>query len=426
MLNKIVASGIQVSEPTVLGINGNGRIGKLALWNHSARKTFDIIVINIGREVGAKGQTMNALAQYTEKDTTYGRLANYIGGYFGETVITDVNESEGSMVVNGTKVIYLREARTPNQIDWRSEGVRLVLDTTGVFLNPLLEEQDPKALRGHMVGGAEKIIASAPFKGLNGPRDLPSDAVMTVMGINDNDYRPDQHSIISNASCTTTCLSHMIKPVINYFGIERLLTASMATVHAATGSQQVLDKLQGAGKADLRKNRSILNNIILTSTGAAKALSFVIPEMASVGFLAESVRVPTLTGSLVILSLNLQPRKGQDINKTLINDIYKDAAEIDPKKYLQYSESQHVSSDFIGFPKVAAQIEGYETHTRTAEMKVDLSEVPGFPQEALDQLSDPVIKTPFTQAVVYGWYDNEDGSYSNVLADRVISVAEGM
>ena len=126
------------------------------------------------------------------------------------------------------------------------------------------------------------------------------------MGINDSDYDPRRHRIVSNASCTTTCLAHMMKPLLNAFGPQRILSASMATVHAATGSQQVLDRLPKAGKTDLRKNRSIMNNIILTTTGAAKALALVIPEMEQIGFIAESVRIPTATGSLIILVVNLQ------------------------------------------------------------------------------------------------------------------------
>ena len=108
---------------------------------------------------------------------------------------------------------------------------------------------------------------------------MPDDVVTTVMGINDNVYDPRRHKIISNASCTTTCLAHMIKPLLNAFGSKKILSASMATVHAATGSQQVLDRLPKTGATDLRKNRSIMNNIILTTTGAANALRLVIPEM---------------------------------------------------------------------------------------------------------------------------------------------------
>ena len=174
----------------------------------------------------------------------------------------------------------------PQEIEWKAHDVSLVVDTTGQFLDPALPADNPKgSVRGHLEAGAEKVVVSAPFKIKHEGANMPEDAVTTVMGINANDYDPRRHRIVSNASCTTTtCLAHMMKPLINAFGAKRILSASMATVHAATGSQQVLDRLPGTGKTDLRKNRSILNNIILTSTGAAKALRLVIPEMESIGF----------------------------------------------------------------------------------------------------------------------------------------------
>jgi glyceraldehyde 3-phosphate dehydrogenase len=247
------------------------------------------------------------------------------------------------------------------------------------------------------------------------------------MGINDHDYDPRRHRIISNASCTTNCLAHMMKPLINAFGPKKILSASMSTVHAATGSQQVLDRLPQNGKTDLRKNRSIMNNIILTSTGAAKALILVIPEMEQIGFIAESVRVPLNTGSLIILVLNLQEElSGEMIRRELINDIYGQAAVDDPNGYLHYTEKQNVSGDIIGVPRAAAIIEGHETHTRTAEVSIDLANVPGLDPAVKSVLKDTIIRVPVTQAVIYGWYDNEMGSYVNMLCDRTVSVAETM
>jgi glyceraldehyde 3-phosphate dehydrogenase len=245
------------------------------------------------------------------------------------------------------------------------------------------------------------------------------------MGINAHRYDPRRHRILSNASCTTTCLAHMIKPLINHFGPRKLLSASMATVHAATSSQEVLDRLPQSGKTDLRKNRSILNNIILTTTGAAKALALVIPEMERIGFIAESVRVPVSSGSLIILVVNLQEEIASGvIRRDLINDIYRQAEKDDPQRYLHFSERQNVSCDIIGQPRVAAVIEGPETHTRTAEVVIDLKHVPGLKPEVVTLLQDPVIRVPVTQAVIYGWYDNEMGSYVNLLGDRTVSVAE--
>ncbi|RLC21754.1 MAG: glyceraldehyde-3-phosphate dehydrogenase, partial [Deltaproteobacteria bacterium] len=238
---------------------------------------------------------------------------------------------------------------------------------------------------------------------------------------------PRRHKIVSNASCTTTCLAHIMKPLFNVFGPRKILSASMATVHAATGSQQVLDRLPKTGVEDLRKNRSVMNNIILTTTGAAKTLRLVIPEMENIGFIAESVRIPTATGSLIILVLNLQEElSGESVRRELINGIYRQAAADDPRKYLHYTEKQNVSSDIIGLPRAAAVIEGHETHTRTAEVTIDLKNVPGIEQNIISTLKNPIIRVPVTQAVIYGWYDNEMGSYVNMMGDRTVTVAENM
>lgn len=410
-----------------LGINGFGRIGKISLWHQIGRKYFKEIVVNIGREAGT---SLEDIAHYLERDSNYGRLTKYLYGFRGENVVEEINENNGTMVIDGVKVTFLRQERNPLKINWDDHDVRLVVDTTGKFLDPTVDPESPKgSIRGHLECGAEKVIVSAPFKIKDKGKGLRGagldDSVTTVMGINDNTYDPRKHRIISNASCTTTCLAHMIKPLLNYFGAQKILSASMATIHAATGSQQVLDRLPGTGKTDLRKNRSILNNIILTTTGAAKALALVIPEMENIGFIAESVRVPINTGSLIILVANFQEEdSGQPIRKKLINDIYRQAAEKDPNKYLLYTDKQNVSCDIIGYPKAAAIIEGHETHTRTAEVAIDLSKVSGISDEINSKLQGLVIRVPITQAVIYGWYDNELGSYTEMLGDRTVSVAE--
>jgi glyceraldehyde 3-phosphate dehydrogenase len=303
-----------------------------------------------------------------------------------------------------------------------------VVDTTGQFLDPTLPPDQPKgSIRGHLDAGAEKVIASAPFKIKEKSTPMPADVVTTVMGVNSDDYDPRIHKIISGASCTTTCLAHMMKPLVDYFGPKKILSASMATVHAFTGSQEVLDRLPGAGKTDLRKNRSVINNIILTTTGAANALRLVIPEMEDIGFIAESVRVPTTTGSLIILVVNLQEElSGDPIPRDELNNIYRKTAALDPNGYLHYTDKQNVSSDIIGLPQAAAIIEGHETHRRTAEVTIDLEKVPGLDKSCAAQFKDKIIRVPVTQAVIYGWYDNEMGSYVKILADRTISIAEDM
>lgn len=408
-----------------LGINGFGRIGKLTLWQNIGRKYFDEIVVNIGREVGT---SLEDIVHYAERDSTYGRLHSYLNGHMAEPVISGLDEKTGSVLIDSIPVRFLRESRNPADINWESCDVRLVVDTTGQFLDPTLPEDTPGgSVRGHLKAGADKVIVSAPFKIKDKRKPMPEDAVTTVMGINGNDYDPRRHIIISNASCSTTCLAHMVKPLLNVLGPQRILSASMSTIHAATGSQEVLDRLPKAGAVDLRKNRSVMNNIILTTTGAAKTLRLVIPEMAEIGFIAESVRIPTSTGSLIILVVNIQEEQsGESVRREVLNTIYRQAAADDPKGYLHYTEEQNVSVDIIGVPKAAAIIEGHETHTRTAEVSIDLGNVPNLEEQISDALKDAVIRIPVTQAVIYGWYDNELGSYVNILCDRIISIADSI
>ena len=408
-----------------IGINGLGRIGKLCVWHHVGRRYFSEIVVNIGRQAGTG---LADVAHYLERDSTYGSLHAFLHGHKAAPVIEAVDDDAGTMVIDGIPVRVLRSARNPQDIDWKAHDVSLVVDTTGQFLDPTLPADHAKgSVRGHLESGAEKVVVSAPFKIKQEGAQMPEDAITTVMGINANDYDPRRHRIVSNASCTTTCLAHMMKPLLNAFGAKRILSASMATVHAATGSQQVLDRLPAAGKTDLRKNRSILNNIILTSTGAAKALRLVIPEMEHIGFIAESVRVPVSAGSLIILVLGIQESPSEKpINRYMINEVYEQAAQLDPNNYLQYTEKQNVSGDILGDPRAAAVIEGDETHTRTADLTLDLASIPGFSKAVLDSLPDTVVRAPVTQAVIYGWYDNEMASYVNMLGDRTVSIAEHM
>ena len=402
-----------------LGLNGLGRIGKLSLWNHVAKKYFSEVVVNLGRDVGSG---LEDIAAAIEKDSTYGRLSTYINGYKGGRVIENLNEAAGTMSINGVPVTFLRKARNPRDIDWQGNQVRLVVDTTGVFKDPTADADESRgSVRGHLQAGAEKVIVSAPFKIKAKGLEMPDDAITTVMGINDDDYDPSRHSIISAASCTTTCLSYMIKPLIDHFGADRLLSASMVTVHAATGSQEVLDRLPGAGATDLRKTRSILNNISLTTTGAAKALALVIPEMKSIGFIAESVRIPTSTGSLIVLVLNLQDELDNPIKRNLLNAIYEEYAKTSP--YLIYSTEQNVSSDIVGMPKAAVVIESTEIHTRTATIRVNLNQLKNIKVEGA---GSSVLEVPFTQAAIYGWYDNEFGSYTNMLGELTKTISDRM
>ncbi|SFN01340.1 type I glyceraldehyde-3-phosphate dehydrogenase [Thermodesulforhabdus norvegica] len=431
--------------PQKLGINGLGRIGKLTLWHHAERQYFSELVVNIGRQAGTG---LEDIAHFIEKDSTYGALHTFLYGCRANRVIEEINDREGTMRVNGVKVKILRQHRNPADIGWKDHGVELVVDCTGAFLDPTVPENDSKgSVRGHLAAGARKVIVSAPFKIKDKSKSIPEDSITCVKGINDSAYDPKKHVIISAASCTTTCLAYMMKPLLDYFGPQRILSASMATVHAQTPSQPVLDRLPKAGATDLRKNRAVANNIILTTTGAAKALALVIPEMKNIGFIAESVRVPITTGSLIILVVLIQDESfSNPVNRELINSIYRDAAKNYPEGYLIYSEEQNVSSDIIGVPRAAAIIEAHETHTRTAAVRFDLQQVvkaiASAPinssgesvsaeslKKALLSLQDAghsVLQIPVTQAVIYGWYDNELGSYTNMLGDLTVSIAKSL
>jgi glyceraldehyde 3-phosphate dehydrogenase len=423
MNNKNIRKGkamISDKKP-ILGINGLGRIGKLTLWNHIGRKYFSEIVVNIGRKAGTN---LEDVALYIEKDSTYGSLHQYLHGYKAERVISNVNEDKGTMLIDGVPVTILRESRNPRNIAWKDNNVKVVVEATGKFKDPTVPPDAKEgSVRGHIEAGPEKVIVSAPFKIKEKGVAIPEDATTTVIGINDDKYENAKHHIISAASCTTTCLAYMIKPLLDYFSAKKILNASMATVHAATGTQEVLDRLPNSGATDLRKNRSIMNNIILTTTGAAKTLGLVIPEMNQIGFSAESVRIPTSSGSLIILAVTFSDEVGGPaINRTLINDIYRKAEQKEKRGYIKYTDEQNVSSDIVGHFGPATIIEGHETHTRTAFATLDLSKFSGIPAEILKQLPQN-MEIPITQASIYGWYDNELGSYTNMLGDLTAKIA---
>ncbi|HXX57190.1 MAG TPA: glyceraldehyde 3-phosphate dehydrogenase NAD-binding domain-containing protein [Thermodesulfovibrionales bacterium] len=402
----------------VLGINGLGRIGKLSLWHHIGRKFFSGIVVNVGRKAGT---SLEDIALYIEKDSTYGALHNYLYGYRSQRLIGDLDEEKGTMRIDGIPVTILRESRNPKDIAWKYHGARVVVDATGKYVDPV-PPPDAKdgSVRGHIEAGAEKVIVSAPFKIKEKGRHLPEDTKTLIMGINDEVYDHTKHHVLSAASCTTTCLAYMVKPLLDYFGPKKILSLSMATIHAATGSQEVLDKLPKAGATDLRKTRSVLNNIILTRTGAAKTLEQVIPEMGTIGFIAESVRIPTTTGSLIILVIAFHDEEDNPlINRALINGIYRDAAVKEKRGYLKYTDEQNVSTDIIGYFGPAAIIEGNETHTRTAVVTLDVARLCGEVREG----AGATLNIPITQAITHGWYDNELGSYCNMLGDLTVKVA---
>jgi len=420
-------AGAEEHPVRALGINGLGRIGKLSLWHHVGRKQFRKIVINQGREVG---RNLSDVADMLQKDSTYGSLHRFLYGNRAERVVEIRDEKHGELLVDGIPVTVLRSHRNPKDIPWRAYGVEVVVDCTGMFNDPTLPPDHPKgSLRGHLVGGARKVLNSAPFKIKDKSVKMPPDAASLIFGINHFPFHPEKHTLLSAASCTTTALAHMILPLLEHFQSSAIMTASMSTVHAATNTQSVLDAMPQAGTSDLRKSRSILNNIILTSTGAARALEAVLPEIREIGFMADSVRVPVSTGSLIILNLTFQSRIQADgtssITAQVINKLYREASEGKQKGLLRFTLEQNVSSDLIGDP-AAVIIEGCETHTRTGFIRVDLKEIPGLPAEALAPPRQTVLKVPVTHAKIFGWYDNEYGSYTNRLADLTVYVQDNL
>ena len=403
---------MELQSKRLLGINGIGRIGKLTLWNHLNMKHFDGIVINAGRDIG---KSMHDVVHYLSSDSTYGSLDRFLYGLSGNSSnVKIVDEAQKILEMNGIPVKILTSARNPKDIDWYNEGVRVVVDCTGVFLDPTVPADHPKgSLRGHLEAGAEKVILSAPFKIKDKSKGMPADSGLFVYGINHTKYDPQKHHILSATSCTTTGLSHMMKPLVSAAETSKIVTASMTTVHAATNNQSILDATPSAGSSDLRKDRSLFNNIIPTTTGAAIALEEVMPEIKSIGFMADSIRIPTSTVSLISLNLTFHTaldEKGEPIlNKQFINDLYKKASEGAQKGLLYFSENQNVSSDLMGL-QAAIVIEGQENHTRTGFLPVDAATMNRLGIEVKQDVNLPV-----THAKIFGWYDNEFGSYVNCL-----------
>jgi len=405
----------------ILGINSLGRIGKLTLWHHVGRKYFDEIIVNQGREIGTG---LAAAAQFIEKDSTYGMLHRFLYGNYAEPMIRIVDEKAGKLMIGETPVTILRQARNPKDIPWREHGVEVVAECTGKFIDPTVQPDAPSgSIRGHLAAGARVVLNSSAFKIKNKGLSLPEDAITLIYGINHGAFDPAQHKVISAASCTTTGLAHMIRPLLENSLTSRILTASMSTIHAATNTQSVLDSVPGAGDKDLRKSRSVLNNIILTSTNAAEALVQVIDEVREIGFMADSIRIPIDTQSLIILNLTFQApresgRESTGITREAINDIYRKAA-AGNEKLLIYSEEQNVSADMTGV-NAAIVIEGQFNHTRTAFIKADLNNIPDIPAQILSLLPGGHLEIPVVHAKLFGWYDNEFGSYTNRLADLTV------
>jgi glyceraldehyde 3-phosphate dehydrogenase len=402
-----------MAAPRTLGINGLGRIGKLTLWYHLAHDDFDAFVVNVGRPVGT---SLQSVLEYLGKDSTYGPLHRWLGGCGGRPDMRVVDETNGLARIHGKDIILLRQARDPREIPWREHGVTLVVDCTGKFRDPHTDAQDAKgALRGHLAAGARAVVISSPFKSTMKGVPLPEDSAVLIHGINHLDYDCGRHRLVSAASCTTTALAHMMRPLLDRDLTRNMITAGMSTVHAVTNTQPLLDAVPAANATDLRKTRSGMNNIVITSTNAAKALEQVMPEIARIGFMADSVRIPTASVSLVILNVTFQAEERLDgtvdIDREAINAIYREAADGEARGLLKFSMEQNVSADMLG-ENAAVVIEGAETHTRTGF--VDL------------RIGGNEHRIPLTHVKVFGWYDNEMGSYTYRLGELTAHVARSL
>ncbi len=332
---------------TRIGINGFGRIGRLVLRANEGRNAGKVEVAAVNDLTDA--ETNAHLLKY---DTNYGR-------YPGK-----VEANNGDLVVDGRSIKVFSE-RDPAQIPWSEMGVDLVIESTGLFT-------DADKAAGHLKGGARKVIISAPAKG----EDLT-----LVLGVNDEMYDPDKHNIISNASCTTNCFATMVKVLNDSFGIEYGL---MSTIHSYTNDQAILDQRH----SDLRRARAAAENIIPTSTGAARAVGLVLPELNG-KLNGVAFRVPTATGSITDFTAMVS----KDVTIEEINEAYIKASEGRMKGILEFSDEPLVSSDYKGNPHSCI----------------------------IDGLSTMVMEKRMVK--VMGWYDNEWG-YSCRTADLAAMMAE--
>ena len=328
-----------------VGINGFGRIGKLAF--QAALKNDEVEVVAVNDPF----ITSDYMAYMVKFDSAHGRFNG------------DIKAEEGKLIVNG-KTINVYNEMDPNNIPWGKEEVEYVLECSGVFTTM-------EKAQAHINAGAKKVVISAPSK----------DAPMFVMGVNNNTYDPSMN-IVSNASCTTNCLAPLAKVINDNFGIKDGL---MTTVHSITATQKTVD---GASKKDWRGGRSASANIIPSSTGAAKAVGKVIPELDG-KLTGMSMRVPTIDVSVVDLTCNLEkPATYEEICAAM-----KKASEGELKGIVEYVDEDVVSSDFLS-----------DEHTSIFDAKAGI------------MLTDTFVK-------LIAWYDNEWG-YSHKLVDLVAYMAK--
>lgn len=350
------------------------------MWLLTAAKQQSEIVISTGRKIG---KSVEDFATYLICDSTYGPYDKMLFGFQKKNSTEIKNEI---VYLNGVKITWLNDPtfRSPGNIPWSEYGVELVFDTTGKMTDPTI--YDDNSLRGHL-NHAKKVILTAPFKIKNKGATIPDDAITLVGGVNFDKYNASIHNIISNASCTTNCCAPPIKALVDHLG-DKFVSYSLTTVHAATNSQSVLDILPKDGDKDTRKRRSILNNMIPSTTGAANAVLEVIPEIRELGIgsQASAIRVPTNTGSIVILDISLLG----EYDNEYIHNIFRKYSEKFPE-IMKFSEKQLVSSDIIG-STYSTIYDSPFTHRRTSKRGDNY----------------------YTMVDLNFWYDNEFG-YANSL-----------
>ena len=325
---------------TRIGVNGFGRIGRLVTRATMERYPDKLEIAAVNDLTDDK--TNAHLFKY---DTSY-------GVYQGQ-----VEANNGDLIIDGRNIKVFSE-RDPAQIPWSEMGVDLVVESTGIFT-------DGEKAGGHLQGGASKVIISAPATNVD---------LTMVLGVNDDQYDKDSHSIVSNASCTTNCFAPMVKVLHEAFGIEHGL---MSTIHSYTNDQAILDQRH----SDLRRARAAAMNIIPTSTGAARAVGLVLPELNG-KLHGIAFRVPTATGSVTDFVVDLS--RGVTVEE--VNQAFKAAAEGPLKGILEYTEDPIVSSDVRG-----------NSHSCV------------FDAQSTIVMQDNMVK-------IMGWYDNEWG-YSCRTAD---------
>ena len=326
-----------------VAINGFGRIGRMAFRAGLSHQDIDFVAINDL----ADPLTLAHLLKY---DSSQGKLD------------ADLSGTDHSLVVNGKEVQIYRE-RDPSKIPWNEVGAEFVFECTGLF-------RDRETASAHLEAGAKKVIISAPAKNPD---------LTIVMGVNQQEYNPQKHHVISNASCTTNCLAPVCKVLLDNFGIEKGL---MTTTHAYTGDQRLLD----FPHKDLRRARAAALSMIPTTTGAAKAVSLVLPQLAG-KLNGMAIRVPTPNVSVVDLVVQLsKPATADEVNMAM-----KKAAEVDLKGILAYCEEPLVSIDFNG-STVSSTVDGLST-----------------------MVIEDMLK-------ILSWYDNEFG-YSCRMIDLALYMA---